>query len=68
MRLKIDGPSGSGWIASISPACAIQHLLEDQADGLLHAPIGVPLIAVAGFHEAYRGALARWAYTNYTSE
>ena len=35
-------------------AAESQDFVEDQADDLLHAPVLVLLIAIAGFHEPER--------------
>src|SRR5271169_3691782 len=41
---------------SLPGAAEFQDFIEDHADGLLHAAVRVLLVAIAGLHEAHRGA------------
>src|SRR5271166_621119 len=41
---------------SLPGAAEFQDFVEDQADGLLHAPVRVLLIAIAGLHEPHGSA------------
>lgn len=40
---------------SLPCAAELGHLVKDEDDGLLHAPIGILLQCVAGLHKANRG-------------